>query len=292
MSLPVMTELPDLATRLLEIEERLSRLLVSGWRSAAAEASDLGRIATGFDDAGAGELGVRLAAVAAATSAEDALRAITLAAAASQMLRAHLAVETPPRGQWRTFGAQAGSAQLDRVIPLGRYGVPGDSGGENEPVEVWSCLRLRGAFSADWILLEPVDLNPGWLRRPLQGRLRWVGRYPIGAAGEVQCCRLEFAAPAPGFPAGQDPLEPFRETLSAGSLAEDAWILGGGGVLRARQYDPDEMAGYTWADPRAPEGLRPIMRKAAWILVWVQNEIETPVAAVQESGEAVHLWAD
>lgn len=280
---------PSLPNRLVDLEERLSRLLVSGWRSAAAEAGDLERIGTGFAEAGAAEIAARLGAVARATSAEEALRAIMLATTACRLLRAHLAAEAVPSGRWRALGDQAGNAQLDRVIPLARFSVPGEENGAT--VEVWSSLRLRGAFSADWLLLEPATVSPDWLRRPLQGRLRWVGRYPLGEGGEVQVCRLEYAAPAPGFAAGQDPLEPFRETLAAGLLAEDAWVLGGGGVLRARRYDPDELTGYAWPDERLPGALRPFMASADWMLVWVQGEVETPVAVVDADGGVVHLDA-
>lgn len=276
-----------LADRLAEIEERLARLLVSGWRSAAAEARDLERLATGLADAGASGLAARLSSVAAATSNPDALRAITLATATCRILRANLAADATPPGNWRTLGDAPGARPLDRVIPLGRFAFPG--GDDADPVDAWSCLRLRGAFSADWILLEPANAAPDWLRRPLHGRLRWTGRLPLGDGGEVQVCRLEYAAPAPGFQGGQDPLEPFRETLAAGSLADDAWILGGGGVLRSRRSDPDELGGYAWPLPDAPDRLRPAMREAEWMLVWVQDQTETPVVALRSDGSVVHL---
>ncbi len=276
-----------LVERLVEIEERLTRLLVSGWRSAAGEASELRHLAASIDAIGATELGARLTAVSNAENAEDALGAISLATAACRLLRVHIAADVPAEGRWRTFADGAASGQLDRIIPLGELTIP--DGSDGQPLNVWSCLRLRGAFSADWILLKPVDLAPVWLRRALQGRLRWVGRFPLGAAGEVQLCELAFAAPAPGFQPGQDPLEPFRETLRAETLEDDAWVMGGGGVLRAREYDPDAMAGYAWTNNSAPAWLREALRPADWLLVWVQDGVETPIAAVQEDGEIVHL---
>jgi hypothetical protein len=275
-----------LVDRLVEIEERLSRLLVSGWRSAAAEAGELRHLAASIDGSGATELAARLTAVANAENAEDALRAIALATAACRLLRVHVAADVPAEGRWRTFADGAASGHLDRVIPLGTLTIP--DGGDGQPLDVWSCLRMRGAFSADWILLKPVDLSPVWLRRALQGRLRWIGRFPLGAA-EVQLCELAFAAPAPGFQPGQDPLEPFLATLRAETLEDDAWVLGGGGVLRAREYDPDAMAGYAWTNNSAPAWLREALRPAEWLLIWVQDEVETPVAAVQEDGAVVHL---
>ena len=40
---------------------------------------------------------------------------------------------------------------------MGALTIP--NGSDGQPLEVWSCLRLRGAFSADWILLKPVELR-------------------------------------------------------------------------------------------------------------------------------------
>ena len=276
-----------LVERLVEIEERLTRLLVSGWRSSAHEASDLRQLAASIECTGATALAARVTAVADAENAEDALRAISLATAACRLLRVHVAADTPAEGRWRTFGDGAVSGQLDRIIPLGALTIP--DGGDGRPLAVWSCLRLRGAFTADWILLKPVDLDPVWLRRALQGRLRWTGRFPVGAAGEVQLCELAFAAPAPGFQPGQDPLQAFRETLDAGTLEDDAWVLGGGGVLRARECELDAMSGYAWTNNSAPSWLREALRPADWVLIWIQGEVESLVAAVQEDGEVVHL---
>ena len=287
MSATMTRQESTLVERLVEIEERLTRLLVSGWRSSAIEARDLRHLAASIDRVGATELAARLTAVADAKNAADALRAISLATATCRLLRVHVAADVPAEGRWRTFADGAASGHLDRVIPLGALTVA--DGGDGQPLDVWSCLRLRGAFSADWILLEPVDVEPAWLRRGLQGRLRWTGRFPLGAAGEVQVCELAFAAPAPGFQPGQDPLEPFRETLSAGTLEDDAWVLGGGGVLRARECDLDAMGGYVWTNNSAPSWLREALRPAEWVLVWVQGEMETLVAAVQEDGAVVHL---
>lgn len=283
----VTREETTLIDRLVEIEERLSRLLVSGWRSVAGEARDLRQLASVVERTGASELAARLTAVADAESAEDGLRAITLATAACRLLRVHLAADIPAEGNWRTFADGAAVGHLDRVIPLGGLTIP--DGGDGRPLDVWSCLRLRGAFSVDWVLLKPVDLDPIWLRRALQGRLRWTGRFPLGASGEVQVCELAFAAPAPGFQPGQDPLEPFRETLPTGALEDDAWVLGGGGVLRARECDLDALGGYAWTNNSAPSWVREALRPAQWILVWVQGEVEALVAAVTDGGEVVHL---
>src|SRR4051812_49085225 len=99
-------ELPplrDLVAALDDVEERLARLLVSGWRNAAAEARDLSAIADALAAANLPETAARVRAVAEATSAEEGLRAVALASNACRLARAQLAEDLTPQGRWRSL---------------------------------------------------------------------------------------------------------------------------------------------------------------------------------------------
>src|SRR5688500_8977104 len=85
------------AARLVRrVEERLERLLESGWRNAGQEASQLTEEAEALALAGMERLAQRLREVAAAKAAADGLAAVTVALAACRLLRARLAPN--PRG--------------------------------------------------------------------------------------------------------------------------------------------------------------------------------------------------
>src|SRR4051812_27326378 len=98
----------EIAERLRRVEDRLERLLASGWHHASAEAADLAAEADTLAALGLEALAERLRAVAAATRADEALAAIALATAACRLLRARLPADSPPPGAWTPLAAPDG----------------------------------------------------------------------------------------------------------------------------------------------------------------------------------------
>ena len=80
----------ELVERLRQVEERLERLLTSGWRQSRTEAADLRQDADALTEAGLPELAARVRAVAEANDSAEALQAIALATSACRLLRARL----------------------------------------------------------------------------------------------------------------------------------------------------------------------------------------------------------
>src|SRR4051812_36035335 len=140
----------EIAGRLRHVEDRLERLLVSGWRNAGAEPADLAAEADTLAALGLAGVADRVRAVAAAPSAAEALPAIALATAACRLLRARLTTDTAPAGEWTSLATTAGAPEsaASRLIPVARM-VLADG-------EAWACVRLRGGFPAAWLLLEPL----------------------------------------------------------------------------------------------------------------------------------------
>ena len=71
-----------LAQKLAQVEERLGRLLVSGWRHARAESAALRSDADDLAELGLPSVAQRVGAVADVTTAADALASIALATSA------------------------------------------------------------------------------------------------------------------------------------------------------------------------------------------------------------------
>src|SRR5437870_3901374 len=131
-----------MAERLRRVEDRLERLLASGWRNAGAEAADLAGEADGLAALGLAHLAERLRAVAAAPSAAEALPAIALASAACRLLRARLPTDAAPAGRWAHLlqADDPPETAAERLIPVARMAV-GDG-------EAWACVRLVGSSGA------------------------------------------------------------------------------------------------------------------------------------------------
>jgi hypothetical protein len=306
--------------RLLDVEGRLERLLVSGWRNAAGEAGQLAAEADGLAELGVTTLAERLRAVAGAPTATEALGAISLALAACRLLRLRLAGEEtlPAEDGWRAAGVVARRARLageapDTLLPVARMAVAGG--------EAWLCLRFHGRYANERLLVEPTTLagrrtdggtatvvEPLWLGSILRGRLRWRSRHPLGAAGSIECCALlggtlvtpdeaggQGGAAEPSWP-GQL-LARMRQSL-AGGWKEGAQLLEG--AARLGRLHAGEADGYLWPDP----ALAGLFRQAGaalgsddvWAVTRKDGALVQPLALLSPGGpdrvpELIHLVA-
>jgi hypothetical protein len=193
--------------------------------------------------------------------------------------------------------------------------------------EAWACVRLRGAAPAEWLLLEPLPLVPAeaaspslltglaarfgrgkaaaprdgepaaadwhpWLRRLVRGHLRWLARYPLGAGGAVERCRLEGAEWPPPAADREDALSRFRQALgygkleavAYGKLADDQPVIGSGGGLRLRALDGREADEYVWADDAARAAFRAAAPERVWAVAWCDAGLIAPLAVVVPGG--------
>src|SRR5215216_271904 len=91
----------DVAERLSELEMRLARVLAAGWRNAGSETSGLVDEADALAELGLAEIASRLHAVVDATSATEALRALTLASAACRLVRARVVLGDQSAEGWQ-----------------------------------------------------------------------------------------------------------------------------------------------------------------------------------------------
>ena len=310
------SQVQDVCDRLLRVEDRLKRLLASGWRNANAEAADLTSEADALAELGLNEFASRLRRVVAATSAREALPAIALALSACRLLRVRLAVDTAPPGNWAPLVAteQRSSAASDRVLPVARVAM---ADGE----EVWACVRVSRGFASALLLVEPPRLEAPvsdvvpfatgivtrllrgrkgptgpagtsaesgasipWLRRSIQGRLRWRARYPLGASGEVQRCVLEDAGWVAPPKEEEDPLAPFRKALASGKLEDGQVVVRGGGPLRVKQLEAAMTSSYVWPSPSTEAAFRSAVADRHWALAWMQGALTTPLALIVPGG--------
>src|SRR4051794_23728076 len=140
----------DVIARLEGTEQRIERLLASGWRARGAEADALAAEADALDTIGLTALAARLRAVAGAADAPAALGAVALALAASRRLRARLGSDRPADGEW-TSGLPAPRKQAERtpdaLIPLARL--------ELRQQLYWACARVRSGNPRELLLIEP-----------------------------------------------------------------------------------------------------------------------------------------
>ena len=305
---------------ILRVEERLTRLLTSGWRQTRAEAADLQQDADALSEAGLPELGARVAAVAGAADAASALQAIALASSACHLLRARLLVSEPPDG-WQQIRPPKPRKRTteDTVMPLARLQV-GD-------LEVWACSwPARNQV----VLLEPPlpalpepapepanagslmarfqrqlgralggekdDAPPShWLRHQLRGSLRWEARYPLGAAGDIAACTLHDASWLTSPDSGDaEQLRTFRMALAANKVREEATISWSVSGLRTMRLDRNESTAYAWLDPSTAEAFQMYSDLNPLALVWLADNVVAPLALLEpgESGRQsriVHL---
>jgi hypothetical protein len=313
----------DISDRLLRVEDRLERLLASGWRNAGAEAADLASEADALATSGFEHLAQRLRAVAAAPSVDAALPAIVLAAASCRLLRARLPAATAPPGPWAPLlPAEGLSRSPTAELLLVARMVVADG-------EAWACVQMRGGAPAGWLLLEPLPPGPSeaatapllvglvarfkrgksvtsadadppadgwhpWLRRAVRGQLRWLARYPLGAAGQVERCRLEAADWPTPTEAREAALSAFRGAVTAGKLEADQPVLGTGGGLRLKLLEAQAADAYAWADSAAATEFRAAVSDQAWAVAWCQEGLIAPLALIRpgglfRQGRLVHL---
>lgn len=289
----------EVADRLRRLEDRLERLLASGWRNAGAEAASLAAEGEALAEAGLPGLGERLAKVAAAAGgapvgtapvgadavgaapatsaptagADEALPAVAMALAATRLLRARLPADAPPPGAWAPLSAPAPGARKrvpagDRVVPVCR--VPHAEG------EMWVGVRLRGSFAEELVLVEPTGEHRPWLRHVLEGSLRWQARHQLGASGDYQVCTVTN-------PSWTD-LEEDALLLVPKDPRKDQLIFSGGGGLRLVQVVPDDLHVYAWLHPSMMEAARVALQHSQWALAWVDGALVAPLAVLSPGG--------
>ncbi|MBI3972497.1 MAG: hypothetical protein HY332_14550 [Chloroflexi bacterium] len=297
--------LRDIAERVRRIEARLERLLASGWRHAGTEAAELAEEAAALGEVGLSELSERLRHVAAAESGTAALRAIALALAACRQLRARLVFDEALSSEWWSLASRRRAAPtLDRLIPVGRMAVGTEA--------LWACVRLRGGWPDSWYLVEPPNLHeslgdaggsggavsiddysrtgesgagePAWLRCIVEGRLRWRARYPLGATGDVERCRLAEANTVAPHENEARALSTMLELIQGKGLRDGATVLSGTGSLRLRLLEPAESNAYLWPDPAACDAFRSIGEKKVWALTWVEGSVIKPLVLLSPAG--------
>lgn len=271
----------DVSERLSDLETRLARLVAAGWRNAGAEAEGLLVDADALAEEGLGEIAARLRAVAAAESASEALRALTLATAACRLMRARIAMGGEVAEGWHPLVAprRRRSVEPDMLLPLCRFSLAGS--------EVWSCLRSRG-FAVDWVLVEPPELPAGsetpWLRRPIHGYLHWRARHPLGTGREVQVQAVGNASWESPEASNVDPHAAFRKRLAAGKLREDKLPVWGGGSVHLTPLNREKLDGYLWLDAAVQGDLERLKVGDAWALVWDQEATPAVIAVMAEDG--------
>jgi hypothetical protein len=125
---------------------------------------------------------------------------------------------------------------------------------------------LRGQWADRYVLVDPPaaqngGAEPAWLGCVLEGALAWQARYPLGAEGSVDRCRLAGAKVAAETPDGllQVLSKPYKEGLT---------LLGGSGGLRLRQLERAEASTYVWPDPTAAQAFASARQDNVWALTW------------------------
>jgi hypothetical protein len=302
----------QLSERLGQVEDRLERLLTSGWRQARAEAAALRQDADALADAGLPELGARVAAVAEAGGPDEALRAIALGTSACRLLRSRLPASAPPSGWTPLKRAASGRApHTEALLPLSRLRLDGR--------EVWVCTRPN---RNELLLVEPPFPAPAvepaaagvfarlrreigqalggeaappgiWLRRRLRGTLRWQAQYPLGVQGDVGFYTLEGAGWAAETDE-QDGLHHVRRALASGKLQDGTPLFWTSAGFQIRQLDRDDPAACIWLDPTAAEAFGTASDARPWAIVWLEGAAVVPVARLVLGGpgrsvRVVHL---
>ncbi|MCC7369182.1 MAG: hypothetical protein IT306_12210 [Chloroflexi bacterium] len=294
-----------LTAQLLQVEERVQRLLTSGWRQASAEADEFCRLAEGLAEVGLPAVAAHVAAVADAPDAATGLRALALAESACRLLRLRLLAQQPPDG-WTAVKPprrRQRTAQ-DTLIPLARL--------ELEEREVWAC---SWGVRYQVVLLEPplapperpvveeqstgflgrikqrltgqpADAAPGsvWMHWQLRGALSWVGRYPLGASGETALCAMDEAQwieKPDSSEASQ--FQQFRMTLAVDNLKRETPVVWWGSGLHVVPADAKELTGSTWIDPSARAAFDAYRFGPAWVLAWSgpAGQFLTPLAMLE-----------
>ncbi len=305
----------DVIEQVMRLEQRLERLLAGGWRNAGADAAALGQDAEDLAGIGMTDRAARVRAVPAAGGAGEAVEALTLASAACQLLRARLAADAALTHDWTPLEATPATPKkqpaVDRLLPVGRMAL--------EEREGWACLRLRGTSAHEWLLVDPLPDPPRievplgrierlrsrlsgsldqptsgpWLRRVIQGRLRWRGRYPLGASGVLQRCGVESAIwhELPKH-ATLAPLETLGQDLRKGDPFESRLVGAGQIGLTVRPLGSNDPPSFAWPDAALRELTLIHLRQAPlWGLVWDDRETSSLLALIEpgSSSRPAHL---
>jgi len=295
-----------LAEQLRQVEDRLGRLLISGWRQARAEAAELRHEADQLAEAGLPELAARVRVVAEASDPAEVLKAIALATSACRLLRVRL--PAAPQG-WTplTPASKARRARTEALVPISRLLLDGR--------EVWVCARPN---RNEMLLVEPPfpEAEPAepaaavaeatgvfgrlrrqiaqalagetnapshWLNRRLAGTLRWQAQYPLGVQGDVGYWTLED----PSWVTGQDEqngLRVIQEVLSTGRQQDGALLFWNSGGFRIRELDRLDPASYVWLDPSTAEAFGQAPSAKLWAIVWMEGTAVVPVALLTLGG--------
>lgn len=301
--------------QLRQVEERLGRLLISGWRQAGSEAADLRNDADGLVEACLPELAACLAAVAEAGGPAEALRAIALAQSACRLMRTRLPVPGPPDG-WTVLAPpkpprrpKAG-ATSDTLVPISRLLLEGR--------EVWACARPNRNHL---LLVEPpfpveeteatsaappeptgvfgrlrrqigqafggeARASSPWLHHRLQGTLRWRARYPLGVDGDVSCWTLEEPSWEKTEPSSRDVLQGLHLRLSAVKPEDEMLVFWNVNAFRISEIQRDDPAEYTWLDPSAAEALGRAPTAKLWAITWTEGKAVVPLALLTPGSKA------
>src|SRR5207253_2158844 len=145
----------------------------------------------------------------------DALAALGLAQLAERLR----AVATAPS----VAEALAAIVLAAAACRLLRARLPAAAAPPDRGVDLW---RIEGPPPAD-------DWRP-WLRYSLRGHLQWLARYPLGATGKVERCRLATAEWSAPTEAREAALSQLRSTIAAGKLEDNQPVVGSGGGLRLK----------------------------------------------------------
>lgn len=273
----------DIAAYIRQIEERLERLLASGWRNAAHEARSFASDGEILADLGLPAVAERLRAVATADDPVEALRAVVLAITSCRLLRAHLAGETQPApGATLLQARRARGADRATLLPLCRLAVQGE--------DVWSCIRSRG-YAWEWLLLDPPTMattEAPWLTVRASGFPAWRGRYPFGEAAEVT--RVALSEPAITALTSESEDQPLLRELRTGKIRSAQLPLWGGGYLRLDRMQAPTLAQLPRLDERfSPEIMSERYGDALWGLVWEQHGERALVAAFAACADGLRV---
>lgn len=304
-----------LAEQLEQVEERLGRLLISGWRQAGPEAADLRNDADGLVEVGLPELAARVTAVAEAGGPAEALRAIALAKSACRLMRGRLPVQGPP-DNWTVLAPpkgpkrkKAGSA-TDTLVPISRLMLDGR--------EVWICARPN---RNQLLLVEPpfpveeteatsaappeptclfgrprrqigqalggdTSHSLPWLHHRLRGTLRWRAQYPLGVQGDVGYWTLDDPSWEKEETNSQDVLHGFHLRLSTVGLEDNMLVFWNVNGFRIKQLERDDPALYIWLDPSAAEALGRAPTPKLWAITWTEGKAVVPLALLTPGSKA------
>ena len=179
---------------------------------------------------------------------------------------------------------------------------------------MWSCIQLRGQWADECFLVDPSSLDlsaddsqngdaaannsagdgqghratePAWLRCMLAGQLAWQARYPLGASGEVERCRLAGGKVAEPSDAEAHALAALLQALGK-PYKDRATVLSGTGGLRLRHLERAEVGTYVWPDPATAAAFAGVRDDKVWALTWVEGAAIRPLALLSPPGFFKH----